>query len=249
MSEYNKIANYIKDSDFVIELVDARCPFLYHIPQLPIFSEKFDKEFLVVITKCELIPSGHKKTIAKKFNERNINVFFVSAKKRDGILRLASLLKSRAKDRQISVILFGLPNAGKSTLANALISKHSAGTSPVPGHTRGIQFLKMSKNVMLHDTKGITNIKKYSELESALFSKNPENVFFLVEKLLEANNGNLDQYGVDLPSCKKEAELFLEKFAKEKNFIFQNNIIDIHRAKGKIISDWHKGKLTGWWID
>lgn len=102
---------------------------------------------------------------------------------------------------------------------------------------------------MLCDTKGITNIKKYNDLEEALFSKNPEKAFFLVEKILDLKRGNLNHYGIDPEKCEKDADLFFKYFAKEKNLILKNNIVDIDRAKEKIISDWNKGKLTTWWVE
>ncbi|RLG14714.1 MAG: hypothetical protein DRN66_01230 [Candidatus Nanohalarchaeota archaeon] len=249
MNQFNKLKSEIKICDFVIEVVDSRCSFLYHCHSVHNFCKKEDKGFLVVVAKCELIPDYFKKKISKKFNDIGIDVSFVSSKTRYGILRLKSMLKSKAKRRKINVLLFGMPNAGKSTLANTLIGRHSAGTSPIPGHTRGVQYLKMSKNVMLFDTKGITNMKTYSNLEEALFCKNPENTGFLVEKILKMKRGNMEQYGVDLNKCENDPDSFLKDLAKQKNLIHKNNIIDINRAKEKIMSDWHKGKLTSWWVD
>lgn len=133
MNQFNKLKNEIKTCDLAVEVVDSRCAFLYHCPQVHSLCKKEGKEFLVASTKCELIPDYFKKKILKKFNDSGITVFFISSKTRYGIPRLISLLKSRAKSRKIKVILFGLPNAGKSTLANRLIGRNIAGTSPVPG--------------------------------------------------------------------------------------------------------------------
>lgn len=251
MNQFNKIRIEIKNSDFVIEVVDSRCALLYHCPQICNICKKENKEFLVAVAKCELLPVYFKKKILQKFNEFEINIIFVSSKTKYGIMQLKSFLKSRIKNKKEKrkILLLGLPNAGKSTLVNTLIGKHKAGTSPVPGHTKGIQYLKMSKNIMLCDTKGITNIRAYNNLEEAIFSKNIQNASFLIEKIIETKKGNLKHYGVDLKKCKKNADVFLEDLAKEKNLILKNNIVDINRAKEKIISDWHKGKLISWWID
>ena len=68
----------------------------------------------------------------------------------------------------IKVVLFGAPNAGKSTLMNALSASDVAITSPTPGTTRDVISVRLDVGgypVLLSDTAGIRQSRDAIECE------------------------------------------------------------------------------------
>jgi nuclear GTP-binding protein len=70
--------------------------------------------------------------------------------------------------KQVSVGFIGYPNVGKSSVINALLSKKSCRTAPIPGETKVWQYLTLFKRVYLIDCPGVVPASGDSETDIVL---------------------------------------------------------------------------------
>jgi len=130
-----------------------------------------------------------------------------------------------------------------------LKGKKSAPTSPTPGFTKGVQFIRISKKIMLIDSPGIIPWIEKNELLMVLLSaKNPQQL-----KELELTGIELGE--IFLKNNKKEIENFyeikakngedlLEKIALKRKRLKKGGIPDLNASSTILINDYQKGKLS-----
>ena len=144
-------------------------------------------------------------------------------------------------------MIVGFPNVGKSSLVNMLAQYSAASTAPVPGHTKGKQWIRISGKIVLSDTPGIIP-REYASRDWAkiLFPKDvEESVFLLLEKIEKAEGSNFkDLYGFE-PKADEET---LVRIAKKFSFLKKGGELDTYRASQRILNDWNNCKLTAWWL-
>jgi tRNA modification GTPase len=124
----------------------------------------------------------------------------------------------------ISVVILGEPNAGKSTLLNALSKKDAAIVSPEAGTTRDIIEVNLDIGgypVTLIDTAGIRNTDNAIELEGIRRAKD------------RAQSADLKLLLVDASKNEPSAILSLE----DQNSIVVRTKIDLNPNKGEDKSD------------
>ncbi|KAL2921446.1 DAR GTPase 2 mitochondrial [Bienertia sinuspersici] len=176
------ISERIPIVDFVLDLRDARIPLSSECELLKRLSSSSSSRRIIVLNKVDLASRCHVKEWLRYFDRGNFPVFCVDAHNKDNIQQFLSFLqghvralkKTEPERHTITMMLVGIPNVGKSALANSLhqigrISatekgklKHAA-VSPLPGETKGIYSLKVAKfglvashpNIYVLDTPGI----------------------------------------------------------------------------------------------
>jgi len=243
----NNIKSLINNSDVIIEVVDARFPKDSRILTLERYTKKKNKKLIIAINKADLVPEDFLIVVKDEF-EREFPTVYVSCKTRKGSRKLRELIKENIdKDKNKSyVAVIGYPNTGKSSLINLLVGRRRTGVAPIPGFTKGIQLVRLSRKIYLYDTPGIV-IPKSEELRVVLGMidpskvKNPvRSVDFLLKKIQK--EAILEAYGID---NFKDIEDLLIKL-KEKFNVNRNDWMDF--ISRKIISDWVSGKIKGYWL-
>ncbi len=249
MGTWKTVVSEIKSSDGVLEVVDARCPNELRSKKLEKLFEDMAKPFWIIINKVDVVPkefADRCKAILKD-DSGAVDVVHVSSKKFYGFWILRRSLKRYFGDRKAKLVLVGFPNVGKSSLVNMLAQQTVASTAPVPGHTRGKQWIRISGKLLLSDTPGIIP-KEYANKDWAkiLFPDDVEEAaFILIEKVKRAEGTNFEElYGVE-PEPSEET---LERIALKFSFLMRGGKADTHRAAAKLLSDWNDCKLTAWWI-
>ncbi|MFN4046467.1 MAG: GTP-binding protein, partial [Acidilobaceae archaeon] len=58
LASWRTIARLVRDSDIIVEVVDIRDPISTMSKKLERMVEAFDKKFLIVLNKCDLVPRG-----------------------------------------------------------------------------------------------------------------------------------------------------------------------------------------------
>ncbi len=244
MGQWDIVICAIKESDVVLEVVDARVASETRSSKVEELVQKLGKKLVVVINKSDLVPKEFDDRIREEIKKEH-DVVSVSTKMRKGTGFLKGAVK-KYKPRTVCVV--GYPNTGKSSIINMLSHSSGARTSPVPGYTKGVQWIRLSKAIKLLDTPGVLPAEE--KLSVFRSSVRPEKLKVaqvaaqeLLEKIKDAEGNNIfDVYKVELD----EVEGYLSLVALRRNYLMKGGV-DVERAARQVIADWNCGKLTGWW--
>lgn len=242
----NHLMILINKSDILLEVLDARYPNYCRIKRLENYIKKLNKNLILVINKSDLIEEKILRELVDEYSKEFPTVY-ISSKIRKGSKKLRIVIKTIGKNinkDKIYIGVFGIPNTGKSSIINTLVGRKRAGTSPMPGFTKGIQYIKLSKRFYLIDSPGIVNINnKY--LATIFGSYPPERLEkpiialkYLYKKL--DKEYFIKAYNIKDFNSFKEFLLLL----KERLNVKSNDWIN--RISYKILYDWQKGKLKGY---
>jgi len=155
----------LKLVDFIIELVDARCPLSSQNPMLQDMLK--DKPKLMLLMKKDLADPKQTEKWVNSFEEEghltlSVNVNnkadisqVVQSGKQLGQKKMNQLAKKGIKPRPARAVIIGIPNVGKSTLINRLANKKIAKTGDRPGVTKHQSWIKVKGDFDLLDTPGI----------------------------------------------------------------------------------------------
>jgi len=252
MDLWRLVKREISNSDAAIEVVDARCPNETRSKKLERIMRERDIPFWIVMNKVDIVPKSFadkaKKSILEESNA--VDVVHVSTKKYYGFNILKRSLKENLEHKgKIKIVVIGYPNVGKSSLINMLSRRGKVGVAPKPGFTRGKQWIRISKNILMSDTPGVLDIKEAGELwRRVLFPSGDLEgaALFLLDKIMNAEGNNFKKvYKIELLEDK---EKMLELLAKRFNFVKRGNVPDVIRAAKRVIDDWNACKLAAWWL-
>jgi ribosome biogenesis GTPase A len=238
----------IEISDIVLEILDARFPREMQNRDVQKLLKEKGKKVIYVLNKSDL---------TRKRDLRLNPRVFVSCKTKQGIAELRDKIKiEAAKIRQkkeynrIQVGVIGYPNTGKSSLINLLIGKTSAKSGAEAGFTKGIQKLRLSKDIQLLDSPGVIPSDKYSMTSEKKIArhviiggrsynqiKNPE---IALNEIVKSNKKDLEKfYKIKF----KDTEDLIEKIGKRMRFLRKGGEIDCDRTARIILKDWQLGKI------
>ena len=170
----NNIDKFIKDADKIFFVIDVHTKDFSGLDSIfnIINKKSLSNDVVTVFNKCE---NFDKNSLDKRLYKYVYNeYFFVSGYHKLGLEQIHSYLsniamKSQKEDNQTtSLTIIGRPNAGKSTLFNALLNKERSTVSDVPGTTRD----KIEENLeandrkyLITDTAGIPRKKQKDQID------------------------------------------------------------------------------------
>jgi ribosome biogenesis GTPase A len=251
------VRNVVEMSDVVLEILDARFVTETRNKEIEDLIIKSGKKLIYVLNKADLVD---KKAKRAQMDELGIkNYLFVSCKERKGVSRLRNQIKEAAKkidlsdkeEKRVNVGIVGYPNTGKSSLINVLIGRSSAKVGAEAGFTRGIQKLRLSKEILILDTPGIIPDEEYSHIEKGAIQKqarvgartlgkirDPEMV---VAGLMKGDSAAIEKF-YDV-KAEGDVEVLMEKLGRKKNFLKKGGAIDEDRTLRLVIRDWQEGRI------
>lgn len=245
------VRDVIKKSDVLLEVIDARFPDETRNSEVEKEIIRLKKPFIIVINKCDLV--SKEKLEKTKFRlSRIAPTVFVSGKDRSGttMLRHQILASACIKGRDILVGTLGYPNVGKSSVINGVTGRHRASTSPISGHTKGVQHVDAGSRIMFMDTPGVIPFDENDEyvqgllgIKDATHLKDPIGVALkIIEKMLVENKTALETfYNVTLEA--RDSYAGIELIGKQCNFLQKKGEVDEMRTAVRIINDWQTGLL------
>lgn len=153
-----QITEALPEIDVVIEVLDARLPYSSANPMLAELTRH--KPVLEVLSRADLAdPERTREWVAHfdaQAHTRALPVTTTNARELKRIPRLCHELAGQVRaDRDVRVMVMGIPNVGKSTLINGLAGKRIAKTGNEPAVTKRQQKVRIGGRVALIDTPGV----------------------------------------------------------------------------------------------
>ncbi len=252
MASYKALVkDVIKKADVLLEVIDARFPDETRNSEVEREIIRLNKPFIIVINKSDLA-SREKLEKTKARLSKIAPVIFVSSKDRSGttMLRHQILASASMKGQDIHVGTLGYPNVGKSSVINGVTGRHRASTSPVSGHTKGVQHVDAGSRIMFIDTPGVIPFDEKDEylqgllgIKDATHLKDKIGVALkIIEKLLAENKAALESfYNITIEDGTSYD--VLETIGRQCNFLQKKGEVDETRTATRIINDWQNGLL------
>jgi len=154
-----EMAEAIRKIDVIIEVLDARLPFSSSNHQLE--EMRRNKPCIKLLNKNDLADPLVTKAWVRNFETvSGVRALPMSAKQHSETKQLLKLCKLLAPNRgrpgfPVRVMVFGIPNSGKSTLINTLAGKRMAKVGDKPAITTCAQKIDLHNGIILSDTPGL----------------------------------------------------------------------------------------------
>jgi len=162
-------------SDIILQVLDARFVEDMRNEDLEKMLVRKKKKTSYVLNKADLVNVSD---IESKLPADMRPYVFVSVKTGQGIKDLRNRISIEAKRveipsgmNRVQVGVVGYPNAGKSSLINKIARRGVASISKHAGHTKGMQKIRLSEDILLLDTPGVIPDSKYSTDRKDLASR------------------------------------------------------------------------------
>ncbi|MFW9994617.1 MAG: GTPase [Candidatus Odinarchaeota archaeon] len=250
--EHRLVYKMIVETDITVEVLDARFPDLSRCRNIEKFVRSKNKPLLFCMNKCDLVPQEILEQWKKILSSEAITVY-VSTREHLGTSMIRKELFRAAKKKKGSPIrscLIGLPNTGKSSLINVLAGRHSARVSPRPGYTRSLQYVRISPQLLMVDTPGISPVDSYS-VEEKMFlgaisaDKEPDIDIiagYFIQRIYENSPESIKEY-LDFEPDISDPEEVLGQLALKRGKLLSGGIPDIQTVSKILIKDFQQGKI------
>lgn len=260
------IEENLKLIDVVVEILDARIPYSGRNPNFDDIIK--NKPRLVVMNKYDLADPSVTDEWIKWYKENGTDVVPVSCKSGMGINRITQSAKNliaerlqreqeKGLNRNIKIMMVGIPNVGKSTLINKLSGKASAKTGDRPGVTRGKQWITLRDGAELLDTPGILppkienqDIAKNLAYTGAIKDEIMDTellAYSLLEYLRDNYSDELAQrYKIEFDDTTEGWDL-LERIGRKRGCVVSGGEINTERAANIVLDELRSaaiGKIT-----
>lgn len=256
------IRENLKLVDVVLEVIDARIPFSSSNPDLRGLIG--NKEKLVVLNKADLADPAVTRAWINYFKLMGTTaVDMDSARGRGvdellkGIHHIGDKLAERWKKRgrlhkPVRIMVVGIPNVGKSSLINRISRKGSAKTGDKPGVTRGKQWIKVDRGIMLLDTPGVLwpkFVNEQSGYHLAFTGAIKDEVLDKIEiaiKLIDSlkeKRVELLAEKYEISELEEENYKILQQIGTSRGCLAAGGTVDTLRAASILLEDFRSGRL------
>lgn len=260
----------LKLIDVVIEILDARIPIASQNPDLRQITT--NKKKIIILNKSDLANEAETKKWIKHFEEQGLKTLETDSNLGKGIketlkavqdIMQEDMEKAANKGRtnkNIRIMICGIPNVGKSSFINRMINKKSAVVGNRPGVTKQKQWVRISSNIELLDTPGVLWPKFENEdialklaytgtIKDELIDK--ANVAYNLLKYLEKNHKNelFARYKLteeEINSIISEDKILeiMDIIARKRGALISGGDIDYEKVASIILNDFRNGKIA-----
>lgn len=256
----------LKNVDVIIEILDARCP----ISTKSSLIDVNNKKHLVILNKSDLSDENKNKFFLDFYKNKGFYTILLNSNNNDisKIIKkhleilckeyITKQIDKGIKNYTINAMVIGYPNVGKSTFINSFKNKKVQNVKNMPGVTKKNQWVKISDNIYLLDTPGITDHKFINDdafeklilinsINENLVSK--QDICYNFLKFISKHYASLliDRYHIDIDYSENVEEKnnilkIFDSIAKYTGCI-KNNNVDYEKVSTIIINDFRSGKL------
>jgi len=155
----DKMTESVRKMDVLIEILDARLPSSSSNHRLD--EMRLKKPCIKLLNKKDLADPAVTSAWVRHFEtESGVRALPISAKQQSETKKLIALCRQLAPNRgnpgyPIRVMVFGIPNVGKSTLINTLAGKSLANVGDKPAITVVAQQIDLHNGILIFDTPGL----------------------------------------------------------------------------------------------
>lgn len=251
----------IKLIDVVIELVDARIPLSSKNPDID--SLAANKSRILLLNKADMADPEVTERWKKYYEEKGYFVISVNSTKRNELKSVNQLIQKACREkierdrkrgilnRPIRAMIVGIPNVGKSTFINSFAGKACAKTGNRPGVTKGKQWIRLNKQVVLLDTPGILwpkfedqtvglKLAFIGSIKDELLQR-VEISLDLIDFMVENYPGKMNGlYGVD--ETQKDVDI-LKRIGEVRKCLKKGEEVDFEKAAALLLDDFRSTRL------
>ena len=257
--------------DVVIEILDARIPLSSQNPDIQKITS--NKKRIVLINKADLADEKQTQKWVQEFKNKNIIAIPTDSNTgkgtKDIIKKVQEIMKediAKAAGRgrtnkNIRIMIIGIPNVGKSSLINRLANKKSAQVGNIRGVTKQKQWIRIGQDIELLDTPGVLwpkfenhdialKLAYTGSIKDELINK--EEIAYNLIKYLKNNNKNelfsryklTDDYFNSIIQEDDETLELMNIIARKRGAIISGGEIDYEKVSAIILNDFRSGKIA-----
>lgn len=265
-----QIMEDLKLIDVIIEILDARIPLASQNPDIKQITA--NKKKIIVLNKSDLANEVETKKWIEFFKNQGIIAIATDSNLGKGVKETLKLVQEvmqeelekatmkGIKNKNIRIMICGIPNVGKSSFINRMINKKSAEVGNRPGVTKQKQWVRISTNIELLDTPGVLWPKFENQdislklaytgtIKDELLDKTE--IAYNLLKYLEKNNKKelferyklTDQEINSIISEDDDTIKLMNLIAKKRGAIISGGEIDYERTSAIILNDFRAGKI------
>nr|CAB3250089.1 guanine nucleotide-binding protein-like 3 homolog [Phallusia mammillata] len=166
----------------------------------------------------------------------------------DSLMKLLSnYCRHNGLDTSITVGVVGFPNVGKSSVINSLKRAKACNVGAMPGITKSMQEVSLSKNIKILDCPGI--VMATGSTDAAVILRNCVKIETLddpvtpVAAILSRCNKQqmMMRYNI---TAYEDASEFLELLARRLGKLIKGGIPNTDAAAKSVLQDWNSGRLS-----
>lgn len=242
--------------DVIVEVLDGRIPFSSQNPLLE--TLRGDKPTIKVLAKSDLADPELTRIWLEQFEKEHATRGLDISTKTPERMKIITALCQKlvpdkvGSDKDIHVMVMGIPNVGKSTLINTLAGRPIAKTGNEPAVTRGQQRIQLDHGIMLFDTPGVL----WPNLENANSGyrlavtgaikdtaiEHDDVAFFAAEWLLKAYPDRLKER-YDFDELPDSALALLEEIGAKRGCLVGGGHVDYDKVSKLLLNDIRGGRL------
>lgn len=265
-----QIIEDLKLIDVIIEILDARIPIASQNPDIKQITA--NKKKIIVLNKSDLANEAETKRWIEFFENQGIIAIATDSNLGKGVKETLKLVQEvmqeelekasmkGIKNKNIRIMICGIPNVGKSSFINRMINKKSAEVGNRPGVTKQKQWVRISTNIELLDTPGVLWPKFENQdislklaytgtIKDEILDKT--DIAYNLLKYLEKNNKKelferyklTDQEINSIISEDDDTIKLMNLIAKKRGAIISGGEIDYERTSAIILNDFRTGKI------
>ena len=242
--------------DVVVELLDARIPDSSINPMLRQMAGS--KPRVIALNKMDMADPVKTEAWLQKLKQEGVPVCSIDCHTGKGVKQMISLVKEAArpvtekwlkkgvKNRDVRLMIVGVPNVGKSTLINRLAGQVKAIASDRPGVTKQKQWVTIAKGLQLLDTPG--HLALTGAVKDDIYDRRDALVLLLQEMLEKYPQQLAMFYHITLDPV-DTAETVMEKIGAARGCVKAGGVLDLNKVEQMVLYEFKTAKMGRFTLD